>query len=383
MKRRFSPTLALILGLSLAGAFGTTSWIAGCSSSSSGASSVDAKPVLQALTNDVILPTYRTLDTEAGTLRDAAEALRSAPSADSLARAQAAWRAARKTWRKADAFRFGPVDSKGIADVIDAWPANGEKLDQLLAGSEPITADSFEKLGANLKGFMALEHLLFDNPGGGDAAVLAKLTGTGAAERRRLYVAIAAANLKAKTAELLRSWDPAGENFAAQLTNAGSGSQTFPSGKSAVDQLVNSATYAGDVVAGNKIARPFGKRNGGVVQPGQEEAPRSDNSLADMLATLEGVQAVYDGAPGGAEPKGIGDLVRGKNASLDDRVLAALSDARAKVAAIPPPFRTALSEKPAPVDAAYESVRAMKNTFATEVASVLGTTLKFNDNDGD
>ncbi|WP_394848093.1 imelysin family protein [Pendulispora brunnea] len=357
--------------------------LSACGSSGSGNNSntppAETKPVLADLTNDVILPTYRTLDTEAGNLRDAAEALRTAPSADTLAKTQAAWRAARKSWRKSDAFRFGPVEAKEITAAVDFWPARPATIETLLSGTDAITPEWFEKLGANVKGFMALEYLLFDNAGAGDPGILTKLTSDAGAERRRLYVATAAANLKAKTEELYKSWDPAGENFAAQVTTAGSGSASYPSAKAAVDQLVNKAVFAGDAVAGNKIAKPFGKKNGGAVQPDLEETPRSDNSLADMLATLEGVQAVYDGTNG----KGITDLVKAKNAALDDRMHAALTDAQAKVQAVPAPFRTSLTAQAAAVDASYEAVRGMKNLMGTEVAGALGTTLQFNDNDGD
>ncbi|WP_394837580.1 imelysin family protein [Pendulispora rubella] len=357
--------------------------LSACGSSGSGNNSnpppSDTKPVLADVTTDVILPTYRTLDTDAGNLRDAAEALRTAPSADALAKTQTAWRAARKAWRKSDAFRFGPVEAKEITAAVDYWPARPATIDSIINGADAITPESFDKLGANVKGFMALEYLLFDNAGAGDAGILAKLTTEAGAERRRLYVATAAGNLKAKTAELYKSWDPAGENFAAELSNAGSSSASYPSAKSAIDQLVNKAVVAGDTVAGNKIAKPFGKRSGGVVQPDQEETPRSDNSLADMLATLEGVQAVYDGTNG----KGITTLVKAKNAALDDRMHAALTDAQAKVQAVPAPFRTSLTGQAAAVDASYEAVRGMKNLMGTEVAGALGTALQFNDNDGD
>ena len=67
----------------------------------------------------------------------------------------------------------------------------------------------------------------------------------------------------------------------------------------------------------------------------------------------------------------------------DLAVRTAIGDAASLVEAIPRPYRTALVDQRASVEAAYESVKALKRLLATEVVGVMGTTLKFNDNDGD
>lgn len=350
--------------------------------SNSADSAADAKPVLVDLTNNVMLPTYRAVDASAGALLTATKALEAAPSAATLTAAQGAWRAARKPWHQGEAFRFGPVKTKDITSAVDFWPARGETIDAALAGQEPFTVASVEALGANAKGFHGLEYVLFD-AAAGDAAVLVRLTTDPLAKRRLAYASAAAEHLKGKTAELLAAWEPAGANFAREITEAGSGSALFPSGKAAVDQIVNSAVFATELVTATQIGKPYGTKTGGNPQPDLEESPRSDNSLADMLDTLEGARNVYTGAFGAVDGKGISDLVRAKNPALDDRVLVAFDDAKAKVAAVPPPFRTAITgERPA-VEAAYQACRTLKNTMSTEVATALATTLQFNDNDGD
>lgn len=351
----------------------------GCSSPTSSTS--DAKPVLTDLTNNVILPSYQDVATKAEALKGSTAALAAAPSESTLAAAQSAWRETKGAWRKTEAFRFGPVETKSISGAIDYWPGRPSTIEQMLASDQPVTVATVDALGSLAKGFVALEYLLFDDVGG-NAAILSKLTGEGGA-RRLQYAAAVAEILDGKTRELLAAWSPSGENFAKELIDAGGAGALFPSGKAAVDQLVNSATFAAELVTNTKIGKPFGKKTGGTPAPDQEESPLSDNSIADMVATLDGVIAVYTGAHGGVDGMGISDLVRAKNASLDDRVVAGLADARAKILAIPPPFRTAVTAAPAAVETAYQSVRDVKNTMTTEVAGALGTTLKFNDNDGD
>lgn len=362
--------LLVSLGLGLFAACGTAT-----------APPSDAKPVLRDVTNNVVLPTYRELDAKAALLSQACGELAAAPSEATLDRAQAAWRAARRPWRQSDAFRFGPVESKQLTQTLDYFPANVASIEALVGGSAPIDAALLEDAGANVKGFMALEYLLFDSAAG-NARVVASLTGEGPAPRRRMYLTATAEHVKRKTALLLASWEPSGEDFAGELINAGE-SGVFPSAKSAVDQLVNQSAFAGDNLANTMIGKPFGKKTGGQPVPELEHTSRSDNSLAEMQDTLEGVRSVYLGAYGGVDALGIGDLVRPKNPSLDGRVVDGLDAATAKVRAIPPPFRAAITAQREPVEQAYQAVKGAKTLFSVEVAGVLGTTLKFNDNDGD
>ena len=84
-----------------------------------------------------------------------------------------------------------------------------------------------------------------------------------------------------------------------------------------------------------------------------------------------------DGKEGGAAKASITpEHVAAVNALLP-------ADLKSKIEAIPPPFRTAITEHPDEVAAAYASARAFKRELATEVVSVLGSTLRFNDADGD
>ena len=61
----------------------------------------------------------------------------------------------------------------------------------------------------------------------------------------------------------------------------------------------------------------------------------------------------------------------------------AIDEALAAIAAIPHPYRDALTGEPASIDAALEAVRALQRLLGTEVVAVLGATLAFNGNDGD
>lgn len=356
--------------------------VPGCSTNPTSGGAADSKPVLASLTTVVILPTLRATDASAEAMRVAVKALEAAPSAATLTAAQASWRAARKSWSRGDAFRFGPVTEKNIADAIDFWPARPAAIEDVVKGSGPVTVAAIELLGSNARGFHGIEYILFDSAGG-DAVVLAKLTTDPSAARRLSYLAAAAEHLRGKAAELLAAWDPAGGNFARELREAGSGAVLFPSAKSAVDQLVNSSAVSLELVTATKIGRPYGTRTGGVVAPDQEQSALSDNSLAEMLDTLEGVRALYFGVYEGGQGRGLSELVRAKNPALDDRMSAAFESSRGTIAAIPPPFRTAIVAQRQAVEPAYQASRLLRDTMRTEVVQVLLVPLQISPNDGD
>lgn len=339
----------------------------------------DAGPVLSDVVHVVILPTQADAAARTADLAAAAEALSGDPTAETLAAAQDAWRAARVPWRSSDAFAFGPVETEGLGAAIDWWPAKPDIIEEKIAAGVPIDAAYVESLGTSARGFMALEYLLFA-PADGDA--LASLQGDPAAARRA-YVAAAAEDVAAKTEALRAAWAEDQGNYAGELLSAGEGSKVFGSGKAAVDELVNQMVFQTDRLLNAKIGKPAGKLDGGVPVPDAEESPRSDNSLADMLASLAGIRSVYEGQYGDQDGMGVSDLVRARNAGVDDRVRQAFAGAKSGIEAIPPPFRTAVTEHPAEVLAAYESVRTLKRALATEVVSVLGSTLRFSDADGD
>jgi predicted lipoprotein len=141
--------------------------------------------------------------------------------------------------------------------------------------------------------------------------------------------------------------------------------------------------FLSEFVASSKLGKPLGTSTGGVADPSLEESGPSDNSVEDMLGNLRSVRNVYLGTRTGTGGLGITTLVAKKSTSTDAAVKGALDDAIHLTESIPLPYRSALVEQRASVEAAYQSVKTLKRLLSTEVVALMGTTLKFNDNDGD
>jgi predicted lipoprotein len=309
------------------------------------------------LATDVIVPTLDDVVARATELRVAIEAL----PADG---AREAWRAARVPWKQADAFRFGPAKDLSLAAAIDQ-AIEPSRVDAELAGSATFTDAYVDTIGANKKGFHAIEYVIF-----GDVTD---------PRRRELAIALAQ-NLERKARELRDAW---ASDYATKLAEPGSANATFPTIKAVIDALANESVFQAELVADARIGKPMGTATGGVPQPDLEESGPSDNSIADMADSLRGVRNIYTGSRGGTPGRGIGKLVVAQSRATDRDVQQALAAAIAAVEAIPRPYRTALVDNHPSVQAAHDAVKELKRILGTEVIAVLGATLSFNDNDGD
>lgn len=343
------------------------------------------RQAVRAMTEDVVRPSLADVAARAVELSAAAAALGAAPSQATLDAARAAWRGARPPWKECDAFAFGPAADDRLAVAIDQVPVEPAKIEAEIAGAAALTVDYVETLGADRKGFHAIEHVLFG--AGDDAAVLASLTTDASAPRRRDLVVALAGNLERKVQELGRAWAPDGGGYAELVAAPGAANPTYQTIKAVIDAFVNQAVFLTETVADARIGKPLGLATGGTPEPALEESGPSDNSLADMAASVRGIRAIYtgarDGGGGGSGGGGISALVAAQRPALDREARQLIDRALAAIDAVPRPFRVAVVEHQAEVQAAYDAVKELKLLLATEVLAALGATLSFNDNDGD
>lgn len=329
----------------------------------------------------VIVPLYAEAAVQAKALEQALVTFRDAPTADGLSAARAAWRKARAAWKVSDAFVFGPADDLGVTGgAIDAVPAV-DKVEALAAATTPLDAAVVSNLGTNQRGFAGLEVLLFD-PARDDAAMLALF---GADENRRgVLAALVAADLRLKVEAVHAAWASGPTAYGDELARAGRGSSVYTSERQGIDEIVNALVGAAEVLVALRLAKPLGiDKTPSIPLPELVESPRSDASIDDILAVLDGIEMVYLGQRGDVRGLPLADAVAERSPSADAQLRSDIVKAREAVRAIPGPLRTAVAFRRDPVIAAHVAVREVKRCLATQVAGALGTSLGFNVTDGD
>jgi len=383
MSRMLGRRDALISFASLVSAFGAlglgSGAVAACRRE--GVDPPDRGKILAEIVAVVIVPAYTEAALQAKALDEAVAPLSDAPSAESLSAARAAWKKARAAWKVTDGFLFGPADDLALTGGVIDSAADVAKVEALVAGTAPLVAEDVAKLGANQRGFGGLAGLLFD-PSKDDATILEAFQTN---ERRRGALAkLLASDLRTKIDAVLAAWTQGPTAYGDQLARAGRGSSVYTSERQGVDAVVNALIAAAEVLIAVRLAKPLGiDKTPAVPAPALIESPRSDASIEDILAVLDGIEMVYFGRRGDAAGLPLADAVAERSPSTDTRMRSDLAKAKEAVRAIPGPLRTAVVERRDSVVAAHAAVREVKRCLTSEVAGALGTSVGFNVTDGD
>ncbi len=287
----------------MAGAVFTAALLgAGCGGSDNGSSKVffDATEVTETTANAIITQTYKNLNAAAAGLLAAVEALADGEATEAeLDAAQDAWRAAREPWESSEGFLFGPVSALGVDPAIDSWPLNTPDLKDFLANNPNASKADIENAGDDLRGFHALEWLLFglddDGADNDDMAVADLINQTGAIN----YLVALASALTDQTQQLEDAWttDFNGNGaYADDVANPGAG-QLFASQAGVMEELINGMIGIVDEVASAKIADPLGVSIADS-DTSQVESQYSWNSLTDFYDDIQSVLNLYTGVLG-------------------------------------------------------------------------------------
>ena len=320
---------------------------------------------------DIALAGYEDSLATARTLDEAIDALVAAPSAETLAAARAAWRAARVPYQQTEAFRFGnpivddwegrvnawPLD-EGLIDYVDAaygsesdvnafYTVNIIANDTVSVGGETIAAPeitpqvirSLHEVGgveANVAtGYHAIEFLLWGQDlngtgaGAGDRPHTdfdpANCTG-GHCDRRIQYLTAASDLLQSDLEEMVANWAEDGAARAALVDGDPN------AGLTAILTGLGSLSYG--ELAGERM-----KLGLMLHDPEEEHDCFSDNTFNSHYYDAQGIVNVYGGryerVDGSmVEGPGIADLVAAKDAAVAGEITGKLDATMAAMTAL-------------------------------------------------
>ncbi|MGM0516424.1 MAG: imelysin family protein [Pseudomonadota bacterium] len=285
-----------------------------------GAPAVHAAPaaerVLEHTAGDVITRNYVRLAYATDRLAERLVDLQETPTAEGVIAARAAWREARAYWETGEAHLFGPVDTDGHDPAMDSWPLDQRELGQLVAGSVTLDAERVAALDGDVKGFHAVEFLLWHQPvaEGRESAERAAERLADQPRQRDLLAALGA-DLADHATAMAASWQGS-DGHARQLAGAGTpASRLYPAVRGALQELAEGMDGIADELAAAKLGEPLASgRLDGV------ESPYARNTRADMQHNVEGIRNLWLGS------------LDGVDSGLGLRALAAANDA--EVAAV-------------------------------------------------
>jgi predicted lipoprotein len=340
--------------------------LAACGGGGTVADGFDDRAIVVDFADQVVVPTYLTLDTRMQALSAAIDALRASPDDEHLDAARAAWVGAREPWEQTEGFLFGPVDSFGFDPALDSWPVNTTDLDAVLASDDELTAAFVAGLDETQKGFHTIEYLIYGEDGDKPASALTA--------RELAYLAALGDEAAHVTGQLALAWTDGIEGqgpYRDTIATAGEdGNTAYPSRLAAAQQMLDGMSGICDEVANGKIADPYDAHD-----PNLVESQFSFNSLIDFADNLTSVRNVWVGesAVAGTSGRGLRAYVLEADPALAARVDGEIAAALDALAAVPHLFPIAITtpDDYDEIEAAQQAIRTLQASLDGDVATVV------------
>ncbi len=318
--------------------------------------------ILSSISSNVAEATYYDLSVKADQLYAAVQKFDTVTNDVNLAVCKQLWRDTRAVWEQSEGFLFGPVATNNIDPRIDTWPVDYVALDSLMNSSVVFSETYVNTLDDALRGFHPIEYLLFGTGG--------NKTATQFTAREKAYLKALSVNLKNLISQLWVSWDPAiSGNYGANITNAGKPTSVYSTKRAVYEEIVNSMIGICEEVANGKIEEPFAAQN-----PLLEESPFSYNSITDFTNNMRSVQNVYLGKYL-VDGKGLEELVRVNNLSLDASIKTKMNAAIAALNNVTVPFGQAIISQPIQITNAQNAINDLKTTLENDLLPFIKTSV--------
>lgn len=317
------------------------------------------------------IPTYTQLANSAEKLSDKLIELKNNPTQESINAACALYKQTRAWWEMSEAFLFGPADYFGIDPFIDTWPLDEKAYSEVMASDKMeamIKSDKFdadlvseylnaEGEQASVLGFHAIEYTLFAD---GQPKQLSSITDK---EKKLAYAAVVGMELRRRCYQLEIGWG--GEGLSAARTkvlkDAGltylnentskaygislktADNVLFKSWEAVVQTIIDGSIDIVNEVGTTKIQTAYDHAKDN--DANYIESPYSWNSRQDFMDNIKGVKNVYmgglteTGVQTRDESKSLHSYIAKNNPALDQKIVAAIDNAIAKINAIPHPFK--------------------------------------------
>lgn len=308
-------------------------------------------------------PNYADLQVKAGLLQTSITTLVATPTDANLQAAQTAWRNTRQPWEQCEGFLFGPVEDNSYDPIMDTWPVDKNELDSLITSNNPLQVADLEPLQYTLKGFHAIEYIIF---GVGGTQKAANITA-----RQKIYLTSLAQNLYDTTTQLKSSWDPTSGNYTEEVVNAGTGSKTYGTRKDVFIAMVGSMADICGEVSSSKMETPFVARDSTL-----DESSFSHNSVADFKNNITGIYNAYMCTYNGAKGTGLNQLVAAKNAALDNKLQTQMQAAIASFNTITVSYELAIYQQQNQIKTVQATINTLQATLEGELADFISANVK-------
>ncbi len=338
--------------------------ITGCSGNN-----FDRGQILENVTNNLIIPTYENFDQTTEALHTASQTFTENPTSESLSNLKSAWETSIKTWKRAEVYNFGPVESLVLVTAIDRWPTSERGVEQAIEDYDG-SDDYLIRIGSNRKGLPAIEYLLFHDD---ESVILDEFSD----ENRKAYLNLLTEALTRHSAAILEDWNSGyKEEF---ISNTGNKAD------SGITLLANELGYILQKVRMEKLEIPFGAQTEGTPRLQMLESVHANISKELIRENLLAAQETFDGA----DSTGFDDYIEALGIEdengelLSEAIKSEYENAFRILDSMDGSLENAILNQRETVQELIDSVQKLYIYTNIDMISQLGILTVFSDNDGD
>lgn len=347
------------------------------------ATDFDQLSLLSNIGNNIILPNYQSLATEADSLDLAANAFADSPNISNLNQLRTLLQSTWRTWQSASIFEFGPAETEELRHYMNNFPVFVTRLnDAISSGNYDLKTETY----SYTRGFPALDYLLYGAASSDNDFVNLYSTASDATNRKQ-YLKDLTALIKQKANAVYDAWKPTGANYLNTFTST----EGVANGKP-ISNLINQLNQDYEFFKNNKLGTPISAKTSYVpILPANVEAYYSRQSLDLALASVRANKAVFLGFYDNTNDLGLDDYLMATNATKGSELLHTViinqydATINALLALQPNSLHDAINNDLTAVKAAYAAAQNQVVYLKTDLPSTLCTSITYIDNvdDGD
>jgi predicted lipoprotein len=339
----------------------------------------DRKAFLTELAEKSVMPSYQTLETAAQNFQTSLTAFENSQSAGDFVLMRKNFKQLYFAWVDASLFEFGPAENVLLRANLNTFPTSTSLIEaNITAGNANLDAAS----NLSAKGLPALDYMLFADLSKNDETYSAFL----AQPARLAYLKKLGDDISAKIQKVNSEW----KNGYHKEFSANTGSDAG----SSLSLFVNQFNYDYELLKNARIGIPAGVKSLAVPQPERTEALYmarlyTSELISNRLAVnhLKKIVGIFRGDYGNKSLclKAYLDAYNAKRGSelLSDAILAQFAKAQAAAENITLPFEKAATEKNEDMVKAYDELQKGVILTKTDMPSILGVQITYQDADGD
>ncbi len=334
----------------------------------------DQMPLLVNYQDNLIIPGYLDLSSQADSLLVTIDLLSENPNIENLGLARNQLLVTRLSWQRCAMYQFGPAESLALTSFLNIYPIDKNQI------ASNISSGTYDlSLTSNLdaKGFQTLEYFLFGSDLS-DEEVLFSLD-----EPTLQYMHDVASDIASACELAYTGWIPTGGDYQGTFSNEDA---LGVSPSSSVAKMVNGFIRDFErFTRDGKIGIPLGIRSLGEPILSAQEAPFAGYSVELLRENLEAYQEMFNGGSGiGFDDylKEVGAVTNG-NEDLAQRIENQFTAIQVAVAKIQDPLDDAILNQKADVDQVFAEMQMLVVLLKSDFTSSIGVSISYQDTDGD